>query len=98
MHFLCLNSGILQSIDLTPSTTTPTGGSTMTFTAMAAYGGTSQPQDITTLVSWHTDNPSILTLIPGSGDASVAPVPGQIVHVSASFIGIDSQTVRITVQ
>ncbi len=90
--------GTLESIDLVPSTTTPVGGSTMTFTAMGTYGGTSQPQDITTLVTWHSDSSFVLTLNPGSGDATVAAVPGQIVHVYASFIGINSRTVTITVQ
>ena len=87
----------LQSIDLTPSTTTPTGGSTMTFTAMGAYGA-SHPVDITTLVAWHSHSPSVLMLNPGSGVAAVAADPGQIVHVYASFIGINSQPVRIVVQ
>ena len=41
------------------------------------YGGLSQPQDITDLVIWHNDNPSVLTLDPGSGNAAVASVPGQ---------------------
>jgi hypothetical protein len=90
--------GVLQSIDLTPSTTTPAGGSPMTFTAMGTYSGVSQPADITTLVAWHVDSPSVLTLTSGSGVAAVAAVPGQIVHVYASFIGINSETVRIDVQ
>lgn len=90
--------GILQTINLTSSTETPSAGGTLTFTAMGTYGGLSQPQDITDLVSWHNDNPSVLNLDAGSGDAIVASVPGQIAHVYASFIGVNSQIVRITVQ
>ena len=90
--------GILQAINLTSSTETPSGGSTFAFTAMCTYGGLSQPQDITDLVIWHNDNPSVLTLDPGSGNAAVASVPGQVAHVYASFLGINSQSVRIAVQ
>jgi hypothetical protein len=47
----------------------------LTFTAMGTYGELSQPEDITGLVVWHNDNPSVLTLDPGSGNAAVAAVP-----------------------
>jgi hypothetical protein len=89
--------GTLLSIELVPSTTTLAGGSTMTFTALGIYSGVSEPQDITTLVAWRTDN-NFLTLLQGSGSAVVAVAPNQITHVSASFLGISSQTVTITVQ
>jgi len=54
--------------------------------------------EATTLVAWHSHSPSVLTLNPGSGLAAVAADPDQIVHVYASFIGINSQPVRIVVQ
>ena len=69
----------------------------MKFTALGIYSGVSQPQDITTLVTWHTDN-NFLTLLQGSGKAAVAVAPNQITHVSATFLGINSKTVTITVQ
>lgn len=90
--------GILQTINLTSSSETPSAGGKLTFIAMGTYGGLGQPQDITDLVTWHNDNPSVLTLDPGSGNATVASVPGQVAHVYASFIGINSQSLRITVQ
>jgi hypothetical protein len=93
---LIVTPGTLLSIDLIPSTTEPAGGSTMTFTALGSYTGTSQPQDITALVTWRSDS-SVMTLTQGSGSAAVASAPGQVIHVSASFLGISSRILTITV-
>lgn len=91
--------GTLSAITLSASTTSPTAGSTLTFTAMGTYTGTTQQQDITTLVTWNNDNTTALTLTQGSGSASVSSSgSGQVAHVSATLGGITSNQITITVQ
>ncbi len=91
--------GTLSAITLSASTASPTAGSSLTFTAKGTYTGTTQQQDITTLVTWNNDNTTALTLTQGSGSATVSSTAsGQVAHVSASLSGITSNVVTITVQ
>jgi trimeric autotransporter adhesin len=95
---LTVTPGPLQSITLAASTTNPTAGTTITFTATGTYSGGTQ-QDITAMVTWNNDNTTALTLSQGSGSATVSSgSSGQTANVFASLSGINSNTVTITVQ
>ena len=91
--------GTPTSITLTASPTTPAPASTVTFTAKAIFPGSSTPQGITTSVTWINSDTTNLTLTNGSGTGTVsanAPL-GTPINVSASFSGVDSNTVTLTV-
>ena len=95
---LTVAEGTPTSILLTPSTTTPTPNTTVTFTAVATFGG--KQQDITSSVTWVNSDPTDLTLTNGSGSGTIsagAAVNTQI-NVTASFAGVNSNTVVLTVQ
>lgn len=95
---LTVAEGTPTSILLTPSTTTPTPNTTITFTAVATFSG--KQQDITSSVTWVNSDPTDLTLTNGSGSGTIsasAAVNTQI-NVTASFAGVNSNTVVLTVQ
>lgn len=95
---LTVAEGTPTSITLTASTTTPTPNNTVTFTAKALFGATTQ--DITSSVTWVNTDPTDLTLTNGSGTGTIsasAAVNTQI-NVTASFAGVNSNTVVLTVQ
>ena len=95
---LTVAEGTPTSITLTASTTTPTQNNTVTFTAKALFGATTQ--DITSSVTWINSDPTDLTLTNGSGTGTIsatAAVNTQI-NVTASFAGVNSNTVVLTVQ
>lgn len=92
--------GTLQSIALTASPTTAIAGSTVTFTAMATYSGSTQQQDITTQVTWTVSNTTVLTINQGSGSGTISSsaISGSTASVTASLSGVTSNSVTITVQ
>ncbi len=91
--------GAPSSITLTASTTTPAQNSTVTFTAEAIFSGSSTPQDITTSVTWINSDTTDLTLVNGSGTGTVSATAtvGKQINVTASFGGVNSNTVTLTV-
>lgn len=95
---LTVAEGVPSSILLTPSTTTPTPNSPITFKAVGTFGGVQQ--DITASVTWINSDPTDLTLTNGSGSGTIsasAAVNTQI-NVTASFANVNSNTVQLTVQ
>ncbi|MBV9574472.1 MAG: Ig-like domain-containing protein [Acidobacteriales bacterium] len=92
--------GTPVSITLTASPTNPAQNGTVAFTANAVFPGNSTPQDITTSVTWSNSDPTNLTLTNGSGNGVIsATAPhGDVINVSASFSGVTSNIVAITVQ
>ena len=92
-----VSPGAPSKIVLTAVPTNPPVNSTITFTAMGFFPGGSQ--DITTLVNWNNSDPTDLTLTNGSttGDLDSTVTPGTAITVSATFDGVQSNNVILTV-
>lgn len=86
-------------ITLTAVPTNPTPNSSVTFTAKATFPGSSTPQDITSSVTWINSDTTELTLTNGSGTGTISATatPGNQINVTASFAGVDSNTVTLTI-
>ena len=95
-----VSGGTPTQITLSASTTTPQRNSTVTFKALATFAGVSNQQDITSSVTWNNSDTTNLTLTNGSGSGTVSAnaVSGTAITVSASFAGVTSNTVTLTVQ
>ena len=95
-----VNTGPLTAIAISVSPTdNPTAGTALTFTASGTFTGSSQPQDITTQVTWNSDNTTDLPInSSGQGTISSTAASGDVVHVTASLNGITSNQLTITVQ
>ena len=95
-----VSAGTPTSITLTASTTTPPRNTTVTFKALASFPNSSTPQDITSSVTWVNSNTTDLTLTNGSGTGTVSAnaMVGTTINVAASFGGVTSNTVTLTVQ
>jgi trimeric autotransporter adhesin len=95
-----VTSGTPTSITLTASTTTPAKNSTVTFKALATFPNSSTQTDITTSVTWINSDTTDLTLTNGSGTGTVSAsaATGTAINVTATFGGVDSNTVTLTVQ
>lgn len=91
--------GTPTSITLTASTTIPKPNDTVTFTATAIFPGSSTPQPITTSVTWINSDTTELTLTNGSGTGTISATAtvGNQINVTASFSGVDSNTVTLTI-
>jgi hypothetical protein len=92
-----VSPGTPSKIVLTANPTNPKQNSTITFQAIATFpGGT---QDITTLVTWNNSNPTDLQLTDGSttGTLDATATVGSQITVSASFSGLSSNQVILTV-
>lgn len=94
-----VNTGPLTAITITVSpTANPAAGDALTFTAMGTFTGSSQQQDITSQVSWNSDNTTALPVdTTGHGTVS-STASGEIIHVTATLSGITSNQLTITVQ
>jgi trimeric autotransporter adhesin len=94
-----VSGGTPTQITLTASTTTPARNTTLTFKALATFSG-SGTQDITSSVTWNNSDTNDLTLTNGSGTGTISAnaVSGTGINVSASFAGVTSNTVTLTVQ
>ena len=92
--------GSPTSITLMASTTTPTANSSVTFTATALFPSSNTPQDITTSVTWNNPDTTHLTLTNGGGAGTISSsaTTGTKINVSASFGGVTSNTVTLTIQ
>jgi hypothetical protein len=96
-----VTEGTPTQIVLTVSpTTNPAKNSTVTFKAMATFPNSNTPQDITTSVTWSNSDTTDLTLTNGSGTGTISATAtsGQQINVTATFGGVNSNTVTLTVQ
>jgi len=95
-----VTEGAPSKILLTASTQTPPQNSTVTFTAMATFPNNGTPQNITQSVTWINSDPTDFTLTNGSttGTISATVAVGTQINVTASFGGVNSNTVTLTVQ
>jgi hypothetical protein len=93
-----VSGGIPSQITLSASTTNPTRNSILTFKALGSFSG--KQQDITSSVTWNNSDTINLTLTNGSGTGTISAnaVSGTVINVSASFSGVTSNTVTLTVQ
>jgi len=95
-----VSGGTPTQISLTASTTTPTANSSVTFKALGTFPSSSTPQDITSSVTWVNSDTTDLTLTNGSGTGTISAsaAHGTTITVTASFAGVNSNTVSLTVQ
>jgi len=95
-----VTEGTPTSITLTVSpTSNPAAGTSVTFTAKALFPGSSTQQDITSSVSWIDSDPTNLPLTKGSGGSNIPQgAPAEQVTVQASFDGVNSSPLVITIQ
>lgn len=95
-----VTEGTPTQIVLSASTLTPAANSTVTFKAMATFPNSSTQQDITTSVTWTNSDTTDLTLTNGSATGTIAAgaAHGQQINVTATFGGVNSNTVTLTVQ
>lgn len=95
-----VTQGTPTTITLTASTTGPNVGGSVTFTAMATFPGVSGPQDITSSVTWINSNTTDLTLTQGSGVGTISAgaAVGTVISVQASFDGVVSNVIQLTLQ
>jgi hypothetical protein len=97
---ITVSQGSPTTITLVASTTTPAVNSAVTFTATALFPGSNTPEDITTSVTWNNSDTTNLTLTNGSGAGTISAgaTPGSKINVSASFGGVTSNVVTLTIQ
>jgi hypothetical protein len=93
-----VTQGTPTSIKLTVSNSSPPVGSQVTFTAQALFPGSGTLQDITSSVTWNNSDTTNLTLSQGTGVGTIsATAPAETISVSASFDGVTSNTVNLSV-
>jgi Big-like domain-containing protein len=94
-----VSEGTPTSINLKVSNLTPNPGTAVTFTAMATFPGTANPQDITSSVTWIDSDPTNVPLTQGSGNSNIPQTaPAEQVTIQASFDGVTSNQVVVTIQ
>ena len=94
-----VTAGTPTSITLTASSTTPTAASSVTFKAVATFPNSSGQQDITTSVTWNNSDTTDLTLTQGSGSGTISGgvAVGTQINVQATFDGVNSNVVTLTI-
>lgn len=98
---ITVNTGVLTAIVISVSpSATPAAGSGLTFTALGTFTGSGQQQNITSQVTWISDNTTALPAPNNQGTTTVSSsaAPGTVIHVTASLNGITSSQLAITVQ
>lgn len=95
-----VSGGTPTQITLTASNTTPQRNTTLTFKALATFPGNNTQQDITSSVTWNNSDTTDLMLTNGSGTGTISAnaATGTVINVSATFAGVTSNTVSLTVQ
>src|SRR5262249_14813932 len=95
---ITVSEGTPTSINLQVSNASPNPATSVTFTAMGTFNGVQQ--DITTSVTWINSNTANLTLTQGSGTGTISgsATAGTTITVQASFDGVNSNAVTLTVQ
>jgi uncharacterized protein YjdB len=94
----CSNQG-LDSVQVTPATQALTVGQTAQFTATGTYGNASHPstQDITSLVTWASNAPSVATISATGVATAVGAGTTTITATSSGFNGPISSSATLTV-
>jgi hypothetical protein len=96
---ITVNTGPLTSITINTTTPNPSAGQTVVFTAMGTFSGSSTQQDVTSLVSWTSNNTTVIaTIAGGTGAVSSTATSGSTTNVTATLSGITSNVLTITVQ
>ena len=96
---ITVNTGPLTGIVISTTTPNPAAGQTVVFTAMGTYSGSSQQQDVSTLVTWSSSNTAVIsTIASGSGAVLSTATSGATTSVTATLNGITSLPLTITVQ
>jgi hypothetical protein len=96
---ITVNTGPLTAITISTTTPNPAAGQTVVFTALGTYTGSTQQQDITSLVTWSSSNTAVITTISnGSGAVLSTATSGATTSVTATLNGITSGALTITVQ
>jgi trimeric autotransporter adhesin len=96
---ITVNTGPLTSITIATTTPNPAAGQTVVFTAMGTFSGSSTQQDITSQVSWTSNNTAVIaTISGGSGAVSSTATSGATTNVTATLNGITSNVLTVTVQ
>jgi hypothetical protein len=92
-----VSEGTPTSITLTVDNSNPAPATNVTFKAMGTFNGTQQ--DITTSVTWINSDTTNLTLTQGSGTGTISgsATPGNTITVQASFDGVNSNQVILTI-
>jgi uncharacterized protein YjdB len=94
----CSNQG-LDSVQVTPATQALTVGQTAQFTATGTYGNASHPstQNITSLVTWASNAPSVATISATGVATAVGAGTTTITATSSGFNGPISSSATLTV-
>lgn len=96
---ITVNTGPLTAIAISTTTPNPAVGQTVVFTALGTYSGSSQQQDITSLVTWTSTNTAVIATISGGSGAVLSTAnTGATTNVTATLSGISSNALTITVQ
>jgi hypothetical protein len=98
---ITVNTGVLTAIVISVSpNANPAAGSGLTFTALGPFTGSSQQQNITSQVTWVSDNTAALPAPNNQGTTTVSSgtVSGTVIHVTAGLNNITSSQLTITVQ
>jgi hypothetical protein len=96
---ITVNTGPLTAITISTTTPNPVAGATVVFTALGTYSGSSTQQDISSLVTWTSNNTAVISTISGgSGAVSSTATSGSTTTVTANLDGISSNGLTITVQ
>lgn len=97
---ITVSEGTPTNITLSANPTNPMVNGTVIFTAKATFPNNNTSQDITDSVTWTISNPTDLTLTNGSntGIISATATVGEQITVTASFNGVNSNTVTLTIQ
>ena len=84
----------LQSLAVAPANPTLDAGASLTFTATGTFSDATT-SDLSSPVSWTSDNPAIVAITANSGSAT-ALSPGTT-NIRAAFLGISAAPVAVTV-
>jgi hypothetical protein len=96
---ITVNTGPLTAIVINTTTPNPAAGTTVVFTALGTYSGSSTQQDITSLVTWSSNNTAVISTISGgSGAVLSTATSGSTTSVAATLDGITSNALTVTVQ
>jgi hypothetical protein len=96
---ITVNTGPLTAIAISTNTPNPAVGTTVVFTALGTFSGSTQQQDITNQVTWTSSNTAVITTITnGSGAVLSTATSGSTTDVTATLNGINSNVFTITVQ
>jgi uncharacterized protein YjdB len=98
---LTVNNSALQSISVTPQTASILLGQTQQFRAQGTFADPADNKDITTQVTWNSDNINVATISNTSGSeglATASTVNTGTANITATSGSVTSNTAVLTVQ